>query len=137
MNSVLKTYLQSVTNPSWEDGECGTVLVCYARYISPSGEVTTEQFKDKTYFKSAYEKHRDMFLEVRCFLAKMDIRSKGVVSKYQNYKIIASYIAFAYREAAKGQQYLSDSYVEYDARLDPDDRLGFFATVIGGRRNHE
>jgi hypothetical protein len=137
MNPVLKSYFLSVSNPSWEDGRAGTVLVCYARYIASDGTVTTEQFKDKACYRSSYEKTRDMYQEIRCFFLKMDSSTRRVLSRYQGYKLIAKYISFAYREAAKGNQYLDSSFIEFDARREPDDRLGFLATIIGGNENHE
>jgi hypothetical protein len=137
MNSVLKSYITSCINPSWEDGRSGAVLVCYVKYTSVSGEVITEQFKDKACYRSSYEKTRDMYCAIRDFLIKVDSSTKGVLSKYQGYKFIIKYVAFAYREAAKGNQYLETSYIDYDARLDPDDRLGSFITLTGNGASHE
>ncbi len=138
MNSVLKTHLLSLIDPTWESGRSGTVVVCYAKYVSREGVVRTQQFKEKAWYRSSYEKSRRLYQAMRCFFIEMDTSAKGDMSRYQGYKLAMKYIAHSYRLAAvQNAQYVSECYLEYDARRAPNDRLGCFLTIIGGDSTHE
>jgi hypothetical protein len=137
MNSVLKSHFLSTIDPSWEDGEFGAVVACYVRYISSDGTITEQQFKEKAWYRPVYEKYRLLYQAMRDFFVQIDASTNRDLSHYQNYKVMSKYLTFAYREAAKGNQYLDHCYLEFDKRRAPDDRLGCCITIIGDGAGHE